>query len=268
MEGKIVGGLSIEKGMELKMKKILAVVLIIIPIFVTGCFSFTKVSYIDDKMNNTNAKKGETGSSSLDSPAGIGTKPEFKFVYGKISYTGKNSSDIARQENQNNQTRENSKDNTGKDNFVVKNKFKSINEFDSYIQDIRKQSDWAMKVTESKEYTRAEINKAINNNNSLLNIIKKIEIPGNVIKTSQGKYYANRYARVEMESLVLLRSELLSYLGKNIGKDSKALKQKIDTLRDGVVPIKEYAVTISRKNMMDEEGYVMDEVSGRYIPKE
>ena len=256
------------KGMNYKMKKILVVVLIILPVFVTGCFSFTKVSYIEDNRNNANAKKGETVNNSSNTKDKIGTKPEIKFVYGKVSYTGKNSSNVARQKTQNDQIRENSKEKTGEDGFVVKNKFKSMDEFDAYIQDIKKQSDWAMKVTESKGYTKSEINKALNKNNSILITIKKIDIPKNVIKTGQGEYYANRYARVEMESLVLLRSELLDYLGKNIGKNSKPLKEKIDTLRDGVVPIKEYAVKISRQNMMDEEGYAWDEASGMYIPKE
>jgi uncharacterized protein YxeA len=251
-EGKIVGG-STMKGMNTKMKKILAAILIILPVFVTGCFSFTKVSYTGNSMNNANAKK-----------SGIGNKTEFKIVYGKVSYTDK---DRANTDSQNSQTRENNKEKTGEGDLVVKNKFASLYEFDAYIQDIKKQSDWAMKVTESQEYTKVEINKAFIKNNSIIDKIKKIDIPKNIIKTSQGNYYANRYAKVEMESLVLLRSELLDYLGKNIGKDSKTLKEKINSLREGAIPIKEYAVKVSRQNMMDEEGYVWDEASGRFIPK-
>lgn len=220
------------------MKKILVAILLILPVFITGCFSLKKVSYTDV---NTSDKKNVSENNLSDSGAKKNSNPEFKFVYGKTSYSEKNTEP------------------------VIKNKFKSIGEFDAYVQDIKKQSDEIMKIAESQSYTKAEMNKAVNKNNFLLDTVKRIDIPESIITTSQGKYYANRYAKVELESLLSLRSELLECFEEGKGKNSKVMDEKINSLKDGVIPIKEYAVKISRQNMMEEEGYVWNETSKKYI---
>ena len=219
------------------MKKVLLSLLIVLPFLLfTGCFRLKRVSYIQgEAANNANSKVKDKSTKAY-----ANTKPELIFNAGKISYIT--------MWNYNNKTNKNSK-------IVLITSFKSIKEFDEYIQLIKKESDSIMKIIDKQGYTKKDLDNAVHQNNQLLDIVNKIEIPKEIIKTETGKYYAKKYAKDELEGLIVLRNELLRNKAKSLLGMTKMLKFKITTLEKGAIPTKENTFNYSRQGLLDEEGY-------------
>ncbi len=237
------------------MKKILVIILIItVPVLITGCFQLKEISYTDEDSIGINMNTDSAGASEKeDSKAG-----SFKFFAGKISYQDDSvlvsdtpKTDEATPRVTNTHSERNS-------TIVLKTSFKSLEEFDAYIQEIKRQSDVIAEVTDNPMCSIDQMKEAIKKSEALLDITRKIDIPENIIRTERGRYYAGKYAVDELESLVVFRIELFEKYSKKLKKTSKSLEYEIESLEDGAIPIKESGFEISRRSMMEEEGYVWD----------
>lgn len=244
------------------MKKVLVIVLMMIPVLLTGCFQVKDISYTDI-VNTTKENTGnQTGNKTNQSD--VKGEAEFKFRTGQVTYLGESGIDDTDQKPNHNNS-EGDVEEEGKTN--IKTFFGSIEEFDQYIQELKKQSDSIIEIIDRPGYTKKDINEAIGKNTSLLEVVKKVQIPQTIIKTKDGRYYAEKYAKEDLGSIIVLRTELLECVGKSIVKTTKELDYKINLLQSGSIPNKEGAFNYARQGMMEEEGYVWDDTQKRYVPK-
>lgn len=175
----------------------------------------------------------------------------FKYYVGKVNYF-----DEGKSMNSFNISVISQKDKNGGEQGLNSDKsFGSLSEFDNYVLGLKNQADEAYKVAKQANYTDQDLNLSIDKLELVNHDVKNIVIPENIIRTELGRYYAQKYAKEEFESLIQLRIDLLKFLKKEKEKSTKYLSFKIKSLRDMLIPAKEKAVEFDRKCMMEEEGY-------------
>ncbi len=239
------------------MKRTLVFLVIIsLPVLFTGCFQMKDISYAGEDSIDM-----DTGLERESSTVGS-SNPGFKFFAGKISYQDDSTAafDTPKMDGavggMNNKSQNN--------DIALKTSFNSLEEFDAYIQEIKRQSDIITEVVDKPGFSVAHVREAYGKSRALLDIITRIDIPEDIIRTERGRYYAGKYAVDELESIVVFRIELLEKYEKKLKKTSKLLDYEIKSLEEGAIPIKETAFEISRRSMMEEEGYIWDEKSKEF----
>ena len=234
----------------------------IVPVLLTGCFQVKDITYTDSVNTTKENISNQTGNKTNKSD--VKGKTEFKFMTGQVTYLGESSIDDTEEKSNHNNFDGDVKE-EGKTS--IRTYFGSIEEFDQYIQELKKQSDSIIEIIDRPGYSKKDINEAIGKNKSLLEVVKKIQIPKTIIKTKHGQYYAEKYVKEDLESLIILRTELLEYVGKSMVRSTKELDYKINVSQSGSIPNKEGAFNFARQGLMEEEGYVWDDTQKRYVPK-
>lgn len=131
--------------------------------------------------------------------------------------------------------------------------FKSLHEFDAYILDLKKQSDSIMKIIDNPGLSKKDIREAKEKHEVLLKIIQNMEIPKEIMKTEQGRYYANKYVKEELHRIIVLRNELLDCIDLSLNKMTKEIEFKIGCLQNGAIPAAISSFNYARENMLKEE---------------
>lgn len=225
------------------MKRIAVVTIIIATVFLSGCFQFKKISFTD----KTNIDGGVKIDFSQNNNENKNSDSEFVFNVGKISYTEHKKSGV---------NAANDFGGQAQDNGAA---YKSLLDFYNYVEDIKTESDESMEIFEIPGYTKEDISGAILKNRMILERVRKIVVPDDLIRTSEGRYYADKFANNYLETLILFRLKLLENMAKVTNKKNDDIEREINTLKGAVVPNKEAALKFAGESMMEEEGYFWNE---------
>jgi hypothetical protein len=185
---------------------------------VSGCFGVKKITFIDSAQEVSNQQK----------VTDYNTNKTLKlnFRIGKVSLTSQTDHSEP---------------------------FKSLKEFDRYILRIQENSDDIYKVVD-RNPSKEDLKQAISKSTKVLETIRNIEMPNYLFKSIRGIEDANQWVRKDLESLVVLRIELMDNILIGMKHMNKEIKYKINFLQNTAIPAKESAVNYSRKILMEEEG--------------
>jgi len=230
------------------MKRFVVVIVIFCTAFLLGLFQFKTITFTD-KTNieggvKTDFKENVTGDQNSDEG--------FVFNVGKISYTNGKKTGTSSANDYNGY--ENSSD----------AKYQSVLDFYNFVEGIKVESDKSMEIFEIPGYTKNDLSGAIVKNRMILERARKIIIPDELFKTSEGRYYAVKYANNYLETLVSFRLKLLESMSTDFKKKSDDIQREISTLKNAVVPNKEAAIKFAGQSMMEEEGYVWNDTLKKF----
>jgi len=233
------------------MKRYIVAAVILCTAFLTGCFQFKTISFTDETNIDGGIKSDITENTTEDQD-----DEGFIFNAGKISFTngkktGASPSKI-----------------TSEDKNSGETKYQSILDFYYYVEGIKEESDKSMEIFEIPGYTKKEISEAIVKNRLVLEEARKIIIPDELFKTSEGRYYAVKYANNYLETLVSFRIKLLENMSADIKKKSEDIQREISTLKNAIIPNKEAALKFAGVSMMEEEGYSWSDTLNKFQIKD
>ncbi|MGE5473395.1 MAG: hypothetical protein ACM3UU_04155 [Ignavibacteriales bacterium] len=229
------------------MKRYIIIAVIFFIAIVTGCFKFKTISFTD----KTNIESGINTNTTENTDENQNTEEGFIFNAGKVSFTdyrktGKTSS------------------NSGNAGNYSNSKFQTVLDFYSYVEDIKIESDKSMEIFEIPGYTKDDISGAIVKNRLILQKSRRLIVPDELFKTSEGYYYAVKFANNYLETLVSARLKLLESMSSDFNKKSEDAQREIGRLKNGVIPNKEAALKFAGQSMMEEEGYVWNDTLNKF----
>lgn len=229
-------------------KRYIILAVIIVVAAAAGLLKFKTISFTD----KTNIDGG-INSNFTENTAGNQNDDEgFVFNIGKVSFT-KNQRTVIGSSN----TNGNSEDNSSA-------KYKNVLEFYSYVDSMKTESDKSMEIFEIPGYTKNDISAAIIKNRMILEKSRRLMVPDELFMTSEGYYYAVKFANNYLETLVSSRLKLLETMSSDFNKKSEDKQREISTLKNGVIPNKEAAYKFAGQSMMEEEGYLWNDTLNKF----